>query len=271
MQTSLVNHASEDAHRALLAAPATAPRRAGVRTAAARLVSLGNELGLATWAWRVAAGRFDELQALVEVIRVVLRAQAVALFDVRAGSPRLRASQGLTQVGLECVRAVDLSELEAWVDVQTCGRKVAPALLVWCRDGDVPAGVLYLEGPQVLPSRPLLSSLGQGLARVLCDVEGGLSVALSALTPEVDAPGDRHTAVALRVLMEQHEWNVSRVARVLGVTRMTVYNRLRRAGVKRQHVRKSRWRRKGAPTAAGPAAPAMAPDGGAAAGLPGHV
>jgi Bacterial regulatory protein, Fis family len=43
----------------------------------------------------------------------------------------------------------------------------------------------------------------------------------------------------LRALLEDHEWNVSRVARVLGVTRMTIYNRLRRLGMERVRVFKT--------------------------------
>jgi transcriptional regulator of acetoin/glycerol metabolism len=44
----------------------------------------------------------------------------------------------------------------------------------------------------------------------------------------------------LQVLLERNEWNVSRVARVVGVTRMTIYNRMRRAGIPRQRIPKTR-------------------------------
>jgi DNA-binding NtrC family response regulator len=40
------------------------------------------------------------------------------------------------------------------------------------------------------------------------------------------------------LLLDHNEWNVSRVARVLGVTRMTIYNRLRRFAIQRQRVPK---------------------------------
>lgn len=40
-------------------------------------------------------------------------------------------------------------------------------------------------------------------------------------------------------LLDRHEWNIAHVARLLDVTRMTVYNRLRRAGIARKRVGKS--------------------------------
>jgi hypothetical protein len=44
----------------------------------------------------------------------------------------------------------------------------------------------------------------------------------------------------LVLLLERHEWNVARVARALGVTRATVYLRLRRHGIPRRRVPKPR-------------------------------
>lgn len=52
-------------------------------------------------------------------------------------------------------------------------------------------------------------------------------------------------AKSLCMLMEAHGWNLSRVARELGVTRMTIYNRLRRWGLTRKRVSKARGPRAG--------------------------
>jgi hypothetical protein len=43
----------------------------------------------------------------------------------------------------------------------------------------------------------------------------------------------------LTLLLERNEWNISRVARILGVTRRTVYLRLRRLGIARRRVAKT--------------------------------
>ena len=39
-------------------------------------------------------------------------------------------------------------------------------------------------------------------------------------------------------LLERNEWNIAEVARLLGVTRRTVYMRLRSFGIERKHVPK---------------------------------
>jgi transcriptional regulator of acetoin/glycerol metabolism len=44
----------------------------------------------------------------------------------------------------------------------------------------------------------------------------------------------------LLLLLERNEWNIARVARLMSVTRRTVYLRLARYGVAREHVRKGR-------------------------------
>ena len=53
---------------------------------------------------------------------------------------------------------------------------------------------------------------------------------LSTTTPE-DVARDQ-----LFTLLEQHEWNIAKVARVLGVTRPTIYARMERYGLPRRRV-----------------------------------
>ena len=43
----------------------------------------------------------------------------------------------------------------------------------------------------------------------------------------------------LLVLLEKHEWNIARVARLMGVTRATIYNRIAKLGIERRHVPKA--------------------------------
>jgi len=40
------------------------------------------------------------------------------------------------------------------------------------------------------------------------------------------------------VLLEKHEWNIAQVARLMGVTRATIYNRIAKLGIARRHVPK---------------------------------
>ena len=42
----------------------------------------------------------------------------------------------------------------------------------------------------------------------------------------------------LLVLLEKHEWNIAQVARLMGVTRATIYNRIAKLGIERRHVPK---------------------------------
>jgi transcriptional regulator of acetoin/glycerol metabolism len=42
----------------------------------------------------------------------------------------------------------------------------------------------------------------------------------------------------LLVLLERNEWNIARVARVMNVTRATIYNRIARLHIQRRHVPK---------------------------------
>jgi hypothetical protein len=74
------------------------------------------------------------------------------------------------------------------------------------------------------------------------------------VTPSVSA-----NSVALRTLLETHEWNVARVARELGVTRMTIYNRMKRLGIERERVRKSESRRRRTLAAVATLAPESTP------------
>lgn len=43
----------------------------------------------------------------------------------------------------------------------------------------------------------------------------------------------------LHLLLDRHEWNIARVARAKGVTRLTIYEQMRRWGIERRKVAKS--------------------------------
>jgi transcriptional regulator of acetoin/glycerol metabolism len=54
----------------------------------------------------------------------------------------------------------------------------------------------------------------------------------------------------LLLLLNRNEWNIARVARLMGVTRRTVYLRLRRYNIPRERIRKTPLRVKPKPAPA---------------------
>ena len=56
---------------------------------------------------------------------------------------------------------------------------------------------------------------------------------VSKLVDEVVTVGEEDISRGLLLLLERNEWNIARVARLLGVSRLTVYRRLSRLGVSR--------------------------------------
>ncbi len=82
-------------------------------------------------------------------------------------------------------------------------------------------GLLVLESPKK-----------DGLAHAVLSVERLLIEALQATRQYEDTnPGE-----ALRALLDQNEWNLARVARILGVSRPTIYARLARYRIARHKV-----------------------------------
>ncbi len=61
---------------------------------------------------------------------------------------------------------------------------------------------------------------------------------LDASAPLAVLQPAEETRLQLLALLEQNHWNIARVARVLGVTRRTVYMRLRSFGIERRRVPK---------------------------------
>src|SRR5512139_2762623 len=106
---------------------------------------------------------------------------------------------------------------------------------------------LNLSAVAELPVRWAVHYLAQpedlavGDARVF-----GAAIAQAVQAAEA-APGPRwapetspteEARLQLLSLLERHEWNIAEVARLLGVTRRTVYMRLRSFGIERRHVPK---------------------------------
>jgi hypothetical protein len=185
----------------------------------------------------------QRLAACIHLVRAECQPRAYALLLGERLTVAL--SDGLDQVGLE-----DLARLRA--DLPPAVRQGTafrgagqrPYLLLPCNGRGGLVGLLYIELAPLsrVPSRtPLFVDM---LSRAASLDDAG-PVGLPALTLAEDpAPleGLSEAATNLIFLLERNEWNVSRVARILGVTRMTIYNRLRRAQVSRVHIPKLRRR-----------------------------
>jgi Bacterial regulatory protein, Fis family len=102
---------------------------------------------------------------------------------------------------------------------------------------------LYLAGPgemMVATVRIALEALGDLLQSALVAADGSRQ-----FSPAIDlylmaTPTDSIVRRQLETLLHEHEWNVARVARILGVTRVTIYARMERLGIERLRVPKSR-------------------------------
>jgi len=141
----------------------------------------------------------------------------------------LSAGLSLSAVAELPVRWADhRAALVAGHPVVEAGFALLPATL-----GDQLVAVLYLAQP---------GDLAVGDARVF-----GAAIAQAVQAAE-QAPGPRwavpetspteETRLQLLSLLERHEWNIAEVARLLGVTRRTVYMRLQSFGIERKHVPK---------------------------------
>ena len=185
---------------------------------------------------------WQAVQATLALLRFAFGSHATALFTCDPSTttaPRLVTSQGLTQIGLDAVCGAWRRSRKTLGEGEPAGNNDPPFLVMPCTDTTGLAGLVYLEGPTGFsPARlsslvPLALFLARILRRLTNPDEPD-----ELFEPEPPHP-PRVDFAQLQVLLERNEWNVSRVARIVGVTRMTVYNRLRRAGVPRQRILKA--------------------------------
>jgi hypothetical protein len=97
-------------------------------------------------------------------------------------------------------------------------------------------GAVYVEGAEVESQRikPFLDVLSRAVLAAT-DPEALRAFGADLLGVGVERSKREITLASLR----QHEWNISRVARELGLTRRTIYLRLTRWGINRERVPKT--------------------------------
>lgn len=174
---------------------------------------------------------------LLRAVLAFTGGQQVAIFEVRQEALRLSASRGIGQAALDEVERAWISgreELRGAHHVCTGGGIAYPILVK-----EHLVAVLFtertpvasFEDPRDVQALGQFARLaGRNIARRWAEPGGYLA----ATTPD-DLARDQ-----LLVLLEQNEWNIARVARILDVTRPTIYARLERFGLPRQKVAKRR-------------------------------
>ena len=104
--------------------------------------------------------------------------------------------------------------------------------LIPCSSESEVVGVLYLAQPDGLVVADA-KVFGTAIAQAVRAADAG---PVAARIPDVSPTEE--TKLQLLSLLERNEWNVAKVARIMGVTRRTVYMRLASFGIERRHVPK---------------------------------
>lgn len=197
----------------------------------------------------------DEPQRLaertVEIILSLTHGRCAAVFRIDGGRLTLFASRGVDQVALDAAHAdwqahaATLARGEMFYAPTANGGGPEARVSAPIRSDDAVVGILYVDSAEP-------HFLDAGDCQRLVKFNRILARALAA--PAIPA-GDRpkgweryleRTSVddmereRLLLLLERNEWNIARVARLMQVTRRTVYLRLARYGVPRERVRKGR-------------------------------
>jgi hypothetical protein len=192
----------------------------------------------------------------LEIVLTLTHGRSAAVFRVEEGTLSLFASRGLNQAALDAAHADWRAYAGALARGETryaptasgeappAARATAPIRGA----DDALAGILYVDSlePHFLDAADL---------QRLRKFDAIFARALQAPAAPASEAGERsrsferyleRTSVnemereRLLLLLERNEWNIARVARLMGVTRRTIYLRLARYGVPRERVRKGR-------------------------------
>ena len=162
----------------------------------------------------------------------------VQIHQARGGAI-LRPRQDVVEIWLSAgLRRAAVAELPVrWADhrprVLAGPPVVEPGFaLIPCASESEVVGVLYLAQPDGLVVSEA-RVFGTAIAQAVRAADAGPA---AARIPDVSPTEE--TKLQLLSLLERNEWNVAKVARIMGVTRRTVYMRLASFGIERRHVPK---------------------------------
>jgi hypothetical protein len=200
----------------------------------------------------------------LEVVMSLLNGRAGAVFACVGDEVTLFASRGIDQAVLEIVPVAWVAQREAFRRGETfyvpdrgserrlpalAGERPGPASFVMSPvfEEEALLALLYVDSqePHFCDTHDLerLSKFSRIVAKSVHDADspgpvGGKAESWEAYlerTPVEDMEREK-----LLLLLNRNEWNIARVARMMGVTRRTVYLRLQRYNIPRERVPKSR-------------------------------
>jgi GAF domain-containing protein len=202
----------------------------------------------------------------LEVVMSLTGGRCGAVFTCADGAIALFASRGIDQAVLDTVP----SAWDVYADALRGGGTVyvpdrmterrlpelrpgqpAPAsfTLVPVMDDDALIALLYIDSlePHFCDGHDLdrLTKFSRIVAKAVNESASGSSRASSAEAWEAyleRTPVEDMEREKLLLLLNRNEWNIARVARMMGVTRRTVYLRLQRYNIPRERVSKTRLR-----------------------------
>jgi hypothetical protein len=185
----------------------------------------------------------------LDIVLTLTHGRCAAVFRIEDGKALLFASRGLDQMALDAAQAdwashrTDLAR-GGIVDIPAAGAESPRAHVTTpVRAGARLIGFVYVDGAEP-------HFLDEDGRRRLAKFEAILARALDAPAPppgerprgwERDLDGNAALGAErerLLMMLERNEWNIARVARLMNVTRRTIYLRLERYGLPRERVRK---------------------------------
>jgi GAF domain-containing protein len=198
----------------------------------------------------------------LEVAMVLVNGRSAGVFETVEDRLTLFASRGIDQNVLDAVQTlwnrgkdqlrgsqplyVEDCRIDRDLAASASGGPASLAVFPVFDGGDLVA-LLYVDSPE-----PRLSGAHdiEGLAkfsRLLAGAVGRAPERAARPRPEWEAyleqtPVEDIEREKLLLLLDRNGWNIARVARLMGVTRRTVYLRLRRYRIPRQRVFKTRVR-----------------------------
>jgi transcriptional regulator with GAF, ATPase, and Fis domain len=202
----------------------------------------------------------------VEVVMSLNHGRSGAVFSVSEKGLALFASKGIDQVSLDGVQAVwerhgdalgrgetfyvpDRMTDRRLTPDERAARGVASFAVVPVHDGERLIAVLYVDSqdPHFCENHDLvrLTKLSRIVVKAVTEGER------PAARPGTEAswetylertPVEDMEREKLLLLLNRNEWNIARVARLMGVTRRTIYLRLARYKIPRERVPKTRGR-----------------------------
>ena len=200
----------------------------------------------------------------LEVVMSLLNGRSAAVFTSTGNDVTLFASRGIDQPVLEIVPLAWASQKEAlrrgeliYVPDRTAERRVStlpadrpgPAsfVIVPVIEDEALLAVLYVDSqdPHFCDAHDLerLGKFSRIVAKSVHDSSSPRPAAGSGDSWEAyleRTPVEDMEREKLLLLLNRNEWNIARVARMMGVTRRTVYLRLQRYNIPRERVPKSR-------------------------------